>query len=380
MTGIYIHVPFCIQRCHYCDFYSTLRLKDRDIFTDAIIREISQKRDFLNSKKVDTIYFGGGTPSLLPADSIKKIVSELDLHYLLQSDTEICLEANPDDLNANYLSSIKEAGINRLSIGIQSFLDKDLKLLNRRHDSTEAIEAVNIAQQAGFKSISIDLIYGLPDQKIEDWKNNLDIAVQLAVEHISAYHLTYEKGTNFYKWLKEGRLKEAHDELSLEMFAMLVEIFESNGYEQYEISNFARDGKYSRHNIKYWFGEEYLGLGPSAHSYNGKVRQWNVSDLDAWIKQGLGENGSGENGSGEIEYIDEKTRRNEMIMTRLRTMWGIPEEEFTTLFGQTAWSELLNLSSGYIKSGLLKLKNQALILTNRGEFLSDGIIADLFML
>ncbi len=375
MTGIYIHIPFCIQRCHYCDFYSTLRLKDRDVFIDNIISEISQRRDFLNNKNVDTIYFGGGTPSLLSANDLERIIKELNNHFILDQNIEICLEANPDDLNAEYLSKIKKIGINRLSIGIQSFLDKDLKLLNRRHNSREAVDAVKLAQEAGFDSISIDLIYGLPEQNIADWKSNLYHALKLSVEHISAYHLTYEKGTNFYKWLKEGKLKEAHDELSLEMFDLALKTLENHGYEQYEISNFARDKKYSRHNTKYWFGEEYLGLGPSAHSYNGRSREWNVSNIDAWINQD-----KKEHARGEIEFIDQKTRRNELIMTRLRTKWGIPKDEFITLFGKQAWIEILNLSSEYLKSGLLEIKNEALTLTTKGKFLSDGIIADLFLL
>ena len=386
MTGIYIHVPFCIQRCHYCDFYSTLRLKDRDRFTKCLLDEISQRKKFINNKNVDTIYFGGGTPSLLSAESISAVIKRIYSCFNIQDDVEITLELNPDDMNSSYLSELAKTGVNRLSIGIQSFLNDDLELMNRRHNSNEALMAVDLARKSGFENISIDLIYGLPKQDLKAWKKNLEIAVELNVEHISAYHLTYENGTNFYKWLKEGELKEAKDQHSLEMFGMAIDILERNGFEHYEISNFARDKKYSRHNTKYWFGEEYLGLGPSAHSYNGEVRQWNIANLGAW----LGEDAptsrdlrfattrlKNKEGRKE-EYIDLQTRRNEMIMTRLRTMWGISEKDYTKLFGENSWQELIKLSSGYIKKGLLEQNDLGLVLTNRGKFVADGIISDLF--
>ena len=387
MTGIYIHVPFCIQRCHYCDFYSTLRLKDRGSFTDCIVDEILLRNDFIKNKNVDTIYFGGGTPSLLSPDSISAVIKKIYSCFNVQDDAEITMELNPDDMNSAYLSELAKTGVNRLSVGIQSFLDDDLKLMNRRHNSNEALIAVDLARKSGFESISIDLIYGLPNQELSAWKKNLEIATQMPVEHISAYHLIYEKGTNFYKWLKDGKLNEVRDQQSLEMFGMAIDILEENGFEQYEISNFARDKKYSRHNTKYWFGEEYLGLGPSAHSYNGEIRQWNIANLSKWMGedtrckiQDTGFKMQGQKTKREEENIDLVTRRNEMIMTRLRTMWGIQEKNFTEMFGKDSWSELLDLSSGYIKSGLLEQNGSGLVLSKEGKFMADGIISDLFLI
>ena len=375
MSGIYIHVPFCWQRCHYCDFYSTLKTGKRKEFAEKILKEIGLRRDFISDRNVDTIYFGGGTPSLLDPKDLGKIISEVKNSFSLDDDHEITLEANPDDLTTEYLKKIRGTGINRLSIGVQSFDDKDLQMLNRRHDSARATEAVKDSCLNGIENISIDLIYGLPGQDIGSWIKNLEKAAQLMPEHISAYNLTYEKGTNFYRWLKEGKIQETSDEESNEMFETAVDFLRKHGFEQYEISNYARDGKYSRHNTKYWFGEQYLGLGPSAHSFNGRIRQWNISNLEKWLDSDFGR--------GDFyheEEIDPATSRNEMIMTRLRTKWGIPKDEYVRRFGKESWKELLYTAKNFIENGLMEYNERSLVISLKGKFLSDGIIADLFVL
>lgn len=374
MSGIYIHVPFCYQRCHYCNFYSTVRLSDRNAFIAALIREIAGRKGFLKNEKLNTIYFGGGTPSVLDSDSIAHIFDKIAADYFIEENAEITLEANPDDLNKKYLTDLRDIGVNRLSVGIQSFIDTDLRKLNRRHNSKQAIEAVQLAHECGFTRISIDLMYGLPEQTEELWETNLKIAASLPVDHISAYHLIYEKGTKFYKWLNEGVLSEAEENLSLEFFNKTIEVLEREGFEHYEIASFARNKQYSRHNTKYWFGEKYLGLGPSAHSYNGQIRQWNVDDIDEWMKQDYDSNMVLRS-----EDIDLSTKRNEMIMTRLRTMWGIPEAEYTREFGYESWENLLKRASPFIDKKLLALTDNVLCITREGKFLSDGIIADLFI-
>ena len=374
MPGIYIHIPFCLQRCHYCDFYSTIRLDDRNLFYQCLIKELGLRKDFINDEKIDTVYFGGGTPSVVSPSDISGILKEIKGCCLVAGDAEISLEANPDDMSREYLDELAGTEVNRLSVGIQSFNDSNLVMLNRRHSAGQAIDAINKACEYGFTNLSIDLIYGLPGQTAAGWTENLKTAVSLPVDHISAYHLSYEKGTRFYKWLKKGRLEESKEELSLELFETAVEILGSAGFEHYEISNFARNGMYSRHNTAYWLGEKYLGLGPSAHSYNGIIRQWNVSNLDKWMKgcrEGVID--------AETENIDIQTRRNEMIMTRLRTQWGISESEYISVFGQDSWHELMKMAGPFISEGLMTIVDKHLIITNKGKFLSDGIISNLFI-
>jgi len=374
MSGIYIHVPFCYQRCHYCDFYSTISLDKRKLFTERLIEEISERKSFLEGEEIDSIYFGGGTPSVLKAESIDLIIKSIKSTFSLKDDVEVTLEANPDDLDRKYLKELTGTCVNRLSIGIQSFNNDDLKRLNRRHDSEQAADAVIVASSYGYSNISIDLIYGLPDQNPDKWESILNQAINLPVNHISAYHLTYEKGTNFYKWLIEGRLRETKEEISLDLFRLAVKILENNGFEHYEISNYAKNKQYSRHNTKYWFGEKYLGVGPSAHSYDGKNRFWNVSDLEKWLiqKEEIEK-------SQEYEIVDRTTKRNEMIMTRLRTIWGISSHDFIKQFGQEEWVMLYNMAERFLKNDLMVFDKQSLMITRKGKFLSDGIIADLFI-
>ncbi|MFO7617009.1 MAG: radical SAM family heme chaperone HemW [Bacteroidales bacterium] len=373
MNGIYIHVPFCLSKCGYCDFYSITRNLDKGRFAEAIGRELNYRSDYLAEKEIDTIYFGGGTPSLLKPLQLESILGSVTDHFTLAGDHEITLEANPDDLDEELLNAFRSIGINRLSIGIQSFEDQHLKLMNRRHASAQAVSAVRKAHRAGFERISIDLIYGIPGMSPEGWIRNLEQAIALPVGHISAYHLTIEPGTPFARYKREGIISEVLEKESVEQYVMLIDRLTTAGFEMYEISNFARGGAYSRHNLKYWLGGHYLGLGPSAHSFNGGHRHWNPGSLQryyALVDQGEQPEG---------EEIDLETARNELVMTRLRTKWGITREEFNGLFGEKEWASLLEAAQPFIRSGDLLLRaDNHLVFNPESWFRSDGILARLF--
>ncbi len=375
MAGIYIHIPFCTQRCHYCDFYSTTLLEKKDAFLEACLREIEMRQYFFDAQIPDTIYFGGGTPSVFSAADIQRIVSHLTQHFSGISRPEITLEANPDDLSKEKLVAYKNAGINRLSIGIQSFDSKDLILMNRRHTVEQAIQSIDRAHWAGFEDISIDLIYGLPEMDIDKWANNLDHLKSLPITHLSAYHLTYESNTLFDQWRNQNKLEVIDDQLSLDQFHLLRKATGDLGFEHYEISNFARDRLYSRHNMKYWNGSHYLGLGPAAHSFTGASRQWNPESLDEYIQHYA----AGQSPIRE-ETIDTRTARNEWLMTRLRTKWGIKKDEWINHFGQEKWEELMILANSWIEKGTMECNNESLYIQSDSWFIADGIIADLFVL
>jgi oxygen-independent coproporphyrinogen III oxidase len=374
MSGIYVHIPFCKSKCWYCDFYSVTKPDGRDEFASLLLEELSIRIDYLPNNEVDTIYFGGGTPTLLPPDKLNLVLNRLSELFQLSRDAEITIEANPDDLNSNCLQKYRSIGFNRISIGTQSFFDHHLKAMNRRHNAAQAIEAIQLATAAGFDSISIDLIYGIPGMTMAEWQYNLQIACQLPVGHLSAYHLTIEPGTRFGKLKKAGLFAEIADEKSVEQYKMLLDITAGNGFEQYEISNFARNRQFSRHNSKYWMGESYLGLGPSAHSFNGSMRHWNPSSLAKYaksIREGILPAG---------ETIDPVMHRNEYIMTRLRTAKGIGLSEFETEFGNNAMHELLVMAEKHIRSNQLLLKNERLFFDKNAWFRSDGILSDLFLI
>ncbi|HSM49598.1 MAG TPA: radical SAM family heme chaperone HemW, partial [Draconibacterium sp.] len=284
MAGIYIHIPFCRRKCYYCDFYKTVNTSLTPKYIDALITEIVQRKNYLENEPVETIYFGGGTPSVLTRNEIVEILNTLHRHFTISPNVEITFEANPDDFSGDYLKEIYQAGIRRLSIGIQSFQNEILQKMNRRHDAAQAIEAVENAAKTGFNDISADLIYGLPGLTHNQWKADLKRVFELPVQHLSAYHLTYHEGTAFYTWLKKGTLKELKEAESVSQFQILNEMAKENGFEQYEISNFAKNGKYSKHNSAYWLGVKYLGLGPSAHSFNSISRRWNVAHIESYIK------------------------------------------------------------------------------------------------
>jgi oxygen-independent coproporphyrinogen-3 oxidase len=374
MAGIYLHIPFCKKRCHYCDFYSSTNINNKEALVQGIIKELQIRSNYLQSDNIQTIYFGGGTPSLLTASDFKSIFEEIGKYYTLELGSEITVEANPDDLTPDYLLELQKLGVNRLSIGIQSFFDDDLMLMNRRHTVQQGIDAIENAVKAGIDNISIDLIYGLPGLTAEKWSKNLEMAFQLPIKHLSSYHLTYEPGTVFYKWLKKSRLVEIDEESSWQQFEMLNNYAVQNGFKHYEISNLALDGYYSRHNCSYWSGEPYLGLGPSAHSFNGDSRQWNVSNVEAYLK-------AIEEGRVDIEkeVLTPTEKHNEFVMTNLRTQWGLNLIQYEVLFGKKQKTDLLKyLESSQIK-GLVTIQNEIATLTLKGMFVSDSIMADLCM-
>jgi len=375
MAGIYIHIPFCRQKCYYCDFYKTVNTSLTDKFISSLKSEIVERKDYLEKETVETIYFGGGTPSVLTPVQTEDILNVLAKEFSISEIPEITFEANPDDLSKIYLKEIRQTGINRLSIGIQSFQNEILKKMNRRHDKGQAIEAIELAADTGFKNISADLIYGLPGLTIEQWKSNLSQIFQLPVQHLSAYHLTYHEGTAFYTWLKKGTLKELEEPESILQFETLVELAENFGFEQYEISNFAMNKLYSKHNTSYWMGIPYLGLGPSAHSFNGLSRRWNISHVENYIS-------SIEKGNSyfEEEKLSENEKYNEFILTRIRTIWGISSIDLQQRFGSEKRNYFQNIIEKYIKSGLATQENEIYRLTKKGLFISDEIMANLMFI
>lgn len=373
MAGIYIHIPFCKTRCIYCDFYSTTRsAEQKNSYMQALCQELKMRKDYLKDEVIETIYFGGGTPSLLEKEDFALIFDIIREHYGLEHCVEITLEANPDDLTPEYLAMLTSFPFNRISMGIQTFDDATLKLLNRRHNAQTAIEAVGRCRTAGFQNISIDLIYGLPGETQERWENDLRQAIALNVEHISAYHLIYEEDTPIYNMLKQHRIHEVDEDSSLDFFTILIEHLQKAGYEHYEISNFCRPGMYSRHNTSYWKGISYLGCGPSAHSFNGTSREWNVSSLDLYIK-GIEKNQR----AFETEFLDPITRYNEFIITTMRTTWGTPLEKLKQEFGNEMWEYCRKMAAPYLKNGKLEEHDGVLRLTREGIFISDSVMSNL---
>lgn len=372
MAGIYLHIPFCKTRCIYCDFYSTTRSELKSRYVQALCRELEMRKDYLKGEPVETLYFGGGTPSQLQKEDFERIFDTIRQHYGLEYCEEITLEANPDDLTSEYLEMLSLFPFNRLSMGIQTFDDATLRLLKRRHNARTAIEAVHRCRQAGFRNISIDLIYGLPDETIEHWENDLQQAIGLNPEHISAYHLTYEENTPIYKMLEQHRIREVDEDASLQFFTSLTEHLQKAGYEHYEISNFCRPDKHSRHNSSYWKGTPYLGCGASAHSFNGTTREWNAASADLYII-GIEEN----HRAFEMERLDPNTRYNEFIITSIRTKWGAPVEKLKQEFGNAKWEYCQKMAAPYLESGKLEIHDGALRLTREGIFISDRIMSDL---
>ena len=370
MAGIYIHIPFCKTRCIYCDFYSTTRSELKSQYIRALCRELTERKEYLKGEAVETIYFGGGTPSQLSEEDFKEVFKTIEQVYGTRKATEVTLEANPDDLTEEYTQMLRTLPFNRISI--QTFDDATLRLLNRRHNAAQAIEAVQRCRQAGFQNISIDLIYGLPGENDQRWAQDLQQAVSLNVEHISAYHLIYEEGTLLYKMLQQHSVSQVDEDSSLNFFSTLIDTLSAAGYEHYEISNFCKPGMYSRHNASYWQGIPYLGCGPSAHSFDGNSREWNVASLNQYLS-------SVEQGQRlhETEQLDTRTRYNEYIITGLRTMWGISTEELKSKFGDRLWEYCSEQAKPYLENGKLKLHNDRLKLTREGIFVSDGIMSDL---
>ncbi len=372
MAGLYIHVPFCAKRCVYCDFYSNTEMRFKEPYIRALLKEMDSRREYLEGERLETIYFGGGTPSQLNGADFTRIFEAISRLFNVSEEAEITLEANPDDMCPEYVSLLRDFPFNRISMGVQSFQEEDLRFLNRRHDRAQAIQAVERCQRQGLTNISIDLIYGLPGQTERQWEENLDQAIRLGTPHLSAYHLTYEKGTALYKLLEAGKITPVDEELSVTLFSTLIDKLTSAGFQHYEISNFARPGFISKHNSSYWTGKKYLGLGPSAHSYNGTEREWNPSSLPIYI-YGI------ENGclATESETLDLYTRYNDFIITGLRTMWGISLKELRTLFGDRLFAYCQEQAESHIRRGSLSNEKGRLTLTKTGIFISDGIMSDL---
>ena len=372
MAGIYIHVPFCKTRCAYCDFFSTTLHDMKSRYVDALCQELVMRRNYLHDAPIGTLYFGGGTPSQLSESDFHSIFNQIEKVYGLEACEEITLEANPDDLTDDYVEMLTTLPFNRISMGIQTFHEPTLQLIGRRHTAQEAIEAVHRCQQQGFTNISIDLIYGLPGETLEQWKENLLMAFSLKVQHISAYHLTYEQGTRLWQMLQRKEICEVDEDTSVELFRILCEEMQKAGYEHYEISNFALPGFRSRHNSAYWHEVPYLGCGPGAHSFDGDSREWNVSSLPKYIE-------ALEQGQRnyEQETLDKDTRYNEFIMTRLRTCEGFSLNDLQQRFGQAYHDYCLHLATPYMRQGLLLQKENTLRLSREGIFVSDDIISDL---
>lgn len=370
--GIYIHIPFCKQACHYCDFHFSTSLKHKDRILSAIITEMKLRTNEL-SGTIQTIYFGGGTPSLLTSEELNRIMNAVYDTFIVAENPEITLEANPDDLSNEVLKQLAASPINRLSIGVQSFFEDDLKLMNRAHNSEEAVRSIQLAKKY-FDNLSIDLIYGIPEMTNQRWLKNIEQALALDVPHLSCYALTVEPKTALEQFIKKGIVPPVEDDVAQEHHALLVDRLETAGYENYEFSNFSKPGSYSQNNTAYWQGKPYLGVGPSAHSYDGNQRSWNVANNTKYLK-------SIEDGKLplEREELSKIDKYNEHVMTRLRTKNGIILTEIKGYFGDKYLDYLLQQAKEYIASQHLFLNDTHLQVTKKGKFLSDGIAASLFL-
>lgn len=374
MSGIYVHIPFCRQACTYCDFHFSTSLQSVDRMIASLEKEIILRKNYLHNEDVETIYFGGGTPSLIETSFINRLMKVIRKEYNVSTDAEVTVEANPDDLTIEKCEQLYSAGVNRLSIGIQSFSDADLKFMNRAHNSKQALTSVKNARLAGFKNISIDLIYGIKQSEPGQWENNLNMALNLGVEHLSCYALTIEPRTALADMIRKKKVAPPDDEKTISEFEKLMDSAAVGGFEHYEISNFARDKKYSKHNTSYWQRKKYLGIGPSAHSYNGMSRQWNVSNNQVYIRS-LTENII----PFEIEELSESNKFNEYVLTSLRTIWGIDILFVESEFGQLRKGELLKQIQKFINEGMIISSGNNFILTKEGKFFADRIASEMFV-
>ena len=369
---MYIHIPFCKQACHYCDFHFSTSVKKKPEMVEAIGKELQLRKNEIPGE-VETIYYGGGTPSLLSAEELQQIFDVIYDNYKVATDAEITLEANPDDLSEEKIKMLSNSPINRLSIGVQSFFEEDLRLMNRAHNEKEALQSIELAKRY-FDNISIDLIYGIPGMSNERWRENLETALSLGVPHISSYALTVEPRTALKTLIEKGKIAPVEEEAAKEQYEIMIQVLEAAGFDNYEFSNFGKSGYFSRNNTAYWFGKPYLGIGPSAHSFDGKQRMWNISNNTLYIK-------ALEKGEipAEQEQLSKKDRYNEYVMTRLRTKWGISLSEVEEHFGTEYLEYLQREAQRPISEGKLILERDTLKVSKKGKFLSDGIAADLFL-
>ncbi|WP_298767151.1 radical SAM family heme chaperone HemW [uncultured Polaribacter sp.] len=374
MGALYIHIPFCKQACFYCDFHFSTSLKKKEDMIASLMKEIALRKNELENTIVETIYFGGGTPSVLTTAEIQFLINAVYSNFEVVKNPEITLEANPDDLSEEKIIALSKSPINRLSIGIQSFFEKDLKLMNRAHNANEAKKCLEIATQY-FTNISLDLIYGIPDCTNLEWRKNIQTALDFGIAHISSYALTVEPKTALESLIAKGKIKNVNEEKAQEQFYILLEELEKANFIHYELSNFGKAGFFSKNNSSYWLGKPYLGIGPSAHSFNGKQRSWNVRNNAIYIKE-IAQNKL----PLEVENLSETDRYNEYVMTGLRTIWGVSLEKISVDFGEKYIHYLKKITKKYINQELLFIENNILKTTVKGKFLADGIAADLFML
>ncbi|HIP36310.1 MAG TPA: radical SAM family heme chaperone HemW [Crocinitomix sp.] len=374
MAGIYIHIPYCKQKCNYCDFHFSTQTKSVYNMVKAICKEIILKKHYLQTSEIETIYFGGGTPSFLTNKNLQLIIETIKQNFKLHKNIEFTIECNPDDLDKEKLIFLKSMGVNRLSIGIQSFNEFQLKFMNRAHNAQEALNSVKMAQQLEFNNITIDLIYGLPNTNLTYWKNQVKKAVELNVDHISAYCLTIEPKTAFGNWHKMGKFSPINDEVSLLQFQYLIDELKKKGFEQYEISNFARNNAFSKHNSAYWQGKHYVGIGPSAHSFNGKERQWNIANNYKYIRAI-----NNDETYYETEILTKKDNFNERIMTRLRTKWGVDINELKEI-SHKSYLAIEMIIQKFIASKDLQKQDNIITLTPKGKFIADYITSELFII
>jgi oxygen-independent coproporphyrinogen-3 oxidase len=374
MSGIYIHIPFCKQACHYCDFHFSTNLKKKEEMVLALAKEIQLRKSEFQDELVETIYFGGGTPSILSIEDLRFLIDAVYRNYKVVENPEITVEANPDDLTENRIIELSKNKVNRLSIGIQSFFEDDLKMMNRAHNAEEAKKCLETATQY-FDNISIDLIYGVPEMSNEKWLQNIEKALSFGVPHISSYALTVEHKTALHSFIQKGIIPQPDDEVAQEHFHILIDRLSENGFIHYELSNFGKENYFSKNNSSYWLGKKYIGIGPSAHSYDGKNRGWNVSNNSLYIKS-IQENKL----PIEIETLTKTDRYNEYIMTGLRTIWGVSLERVEQEFGKTYLDYLNRQAAKFIEDHLLFVDDNILRTTKKGKFLSDGIASDLFLL
>ncbi len=375
MSGLYLHIPFCRTRCIYCDFHSGTNQELQERYVEALCREAEMRIGELQGRHIDTLYLGGGTPSQLPISLLQRLFDGLSSVMNPSLCSEVTIECNPDDLTPAYVDGLTSLPINRISMGVQSFDDDDLRFLRRRHSAQAAIDAVKRCQAAGYDNISIDLIYGLPAQNLSAWKKNVEAAIATGVQHISAYSLIFEEGTALYNLLQKGAVQECDDDLSLAMYDHLITRLHEAGYEQYEISNFAQPRRASRHNSSYWNDTPYLGLGAAAHSYDGACRRYNPCDTQAYIA-------AIEAGRCcyEVEHLTTNEHYNDMLLTRLRTREGIDTEAVKEKFGKTLYNYLREQATPYLRDGKMEYHSGLLRITREAIFISDSIISDLFYL
>jgi oxygen-independent coproporphyrinogen-3 oxidase len=373
MSGIYIHIPYCRQKCHYCNFFSVASRATMPAMVQAICHEAELRQQYPGRQDIETIYFGGGTPSMLEPQLLTQLMDSLKKHFVFSAEPEITLEANPDDITPENLRLWKTIGINRLSIGIQSFRDEDLMYLNRVHDSAKAIKCLQQAQEAGFSNLTLDLIFGIPTLDDAGWLSNIKTATDLGIPHISAYSLTVEPRTALDVMIRKGTVKPVDEQQSARQFELLMHFMDEKGYLHYEISNYCLPGQYARHNTAYWKGETYLGLGPSAHSYNGQSRQWNVSSIKEYL-EAINRSSI----PSESEELSIEQTYNEYVMTGLRTMWGCNNLEINLKFGAHFSEYFTENTVPWIKNGSMNKSGDIYTLTQKGKLLADGIASDLF--